>query len=91
MIFTPLSQTVTLSQTPSPLERDILYGRPPNVNRHNKSSQVHNLTTSQLHQNPSFEIFDLFQIFNTIGKMLERLALAHFFPHNFHIASFCPL
>ena len=24
----PLSQTVTLSQTPSPLERDILYGRP---------------------------------------------------------------
>ena len=30
MIFTPssLSQTVTLSQTPSPLERDILYGRP---------------------------------------------------------------
>ena len=24
----PLSQTVPLSQTPSPLERDILYGRP---------------------------------------------------------------
>ena len=24
----PLSQTVTLSQTPPPLERDILYGRP---------------------------------------------------------------
>ena len=24
----PPSQTVTLSQTPSPLERDILYGRP---------------------------------------------------------------
>ena len=24
----PRSQTVTLSQTPSPLERDILYGRP---------------------------------------------------------------
>src|SRR6218665_3706320 len=24
----PLSQTVTLSQTPSPLERDVLYGRP---------------------------------------------------------------
>ena len=30
MIFTPLplSQTVTLSQTPSPLERNILYGWP---------------------------------------------------------------
>ena len=25
----PLSQTVTLSQTPPPLERDIFYGRPP--------------------------------------------------------------
>jgi len=24
----PLSQTVTLSRTPSPLERDVLYGRP---------------------------------------------------------------
>ena len=24
----PLSQTVTLSYTPSPLERDVLYGRP---------------------------------------------------------------
>jgi len=29
MLFTPpLSQTVTLSQSPSPLERDVLYGRP---------------------------------------------------------------
>ena len=27
----PLSQTVTLSQTPSPLERVILYGRPPSI------------------------------------------------------------
>ena len=35
MIFTPsLSQTVTLSQTPSPLERDILYGRPPDCDFH---------------------------------------------------------
>ena len=25
----PLSQTVTLSRTPSPFERDVLYGRPP--------------------------------------------------------------
>jgi len=25
----PLSQTVTPSRTPSPLERDVLYGRPP--------------------------------------------------------------
>ena len=30
MLFTPLplSQTVTPSRTPSPLERDVLYGRP---------------------------------------------------------------
>jgi len=28
MLFTPLSQTVTPSLTPSPLERDVLYGRP---------------------------------------------------------------
>jgi len=27
--ISPLSQTVTPSRTPSPLERDVLYGRPP--------------------------------------------------------------
>src|SRR6218665_1982221 len=29
----PLSQTVTPSRTPSPLERDILYGRPPSQSK----------------------------------------------------------
>ena len=29
----PLSQTVTPSRTPSPLERDVLYGRPLNPGR----------------------------------------------------------
>ena len=29
MLLTPLLQTVTPSRTPSPLERDVLYGRPP--------------------------------------------------------------
>jgi len=28
MLLTPLSQTVTPSQTPPPLERDVLYGWP---------------------------------------------------------------
>jgi len=32
----PLSQTVTISRTPSPLERDVLYGRP-----HSSSSYNH--------------------------------------------------
>jgi len=34
MLFTPLplSQTVTPFRTPSPLERDVLYGRPLNGN-----------------------------------------------------------
>ena len=41
----PLSQTITLSQTPPPLERDILYGRDmdvtaPEVDIHSLSFQV---------------------------------------------------
>jgi len=33
MLFIPLSQTVTPARTPSPLERDVLYERPPWMNK----------------------------------------------------------
>ena len=35
----PLSQTVTHSRTPSPLERDVLYGRPP-IRKHTLQRKV---------------------------------------------------
>ena len=48
--WTPLSQTVTPSRTPSPLERDVLYGRP----QSGKTGENWMLSRPTLHKNPMF-------------------------------------
>src|SRR6218665_1346215 len=71
MLLTPLSQTVTPSRTPSPLERDVLYGRPKRGNRAVEARSMLN----QMNKKFTFclEIFnDLLREMKSTSDSLQR-------------------